>query len=106
MKDLDKILEKLYNRLGNSYLTKNFDTTPFEFKVKIRKGDRDDDLQNYIVEVYSVPDLPQTFRYKSDKKNGIHISVLGNRFKEYIGYVDTSFGGFGKTVGINFMNRK
>ena len=106
MKNLDKVLEKLFNTLGNSYLTENFNTEPFEFKVKVRSGNREDDLQDYIVEVYSVPELPESFMYKSDDKNGIHISVLRNKFKDYLQYVDTTFGDFRKTVGVNFMNRK
>ena len=106
MKNLSKSLERLYNVLGNNYLTDNFDTGPFDFKVNIRKAKDDNDLQNYIVEIYSVPELPEAFWRKSDKKNGIHISALKNKFKEYIGYVDSSFGGFGKTIGIKFMNVK
>ena len=109
MKDLSKILEKIYNTLGNKYLTDNFDAEPFEFKVKIRKGDRDDDLQDYIVEVYSIPDMPESFMYKSGKKDGndgIDISVFKHKLKELIRYVDTSFDGFIITVGIRFMNSK
>ena len=107
MKDLSKVLEKVFNVLGNEYLTNNFDIEPFEFKVKIRRGDKDDDLQDYIIEVYSIPDMPRSFTYKSGKVNGtdgIHISVLGNKFRELIRYVDSSFGEFRKTVGIRFMN--
>ena len=33
MKNFNTILEKIYNTLGNKYLTDNFDTEPFEFKV-------------------------------------------------------------------------
>jgi hypothetical protein len=115
MKNLDIILEKMYNTLGNSYLTKNFDTEPFEFKVNVRKGTYDNDLQDYIVEVYSNPDLPKSFIYKSDSDEnsdekygigGIDISVLRGLFKEYVNYVDSSFGSFGKTVGVKFMNVK
>lgn len=109
MEHFDKVLEKMYNRLGNSYLTKNFDTEPFEFKVNIRKGDREEDLQDYIVEVYSIPDMPKSFKYKSGKGNGfqgIDISILKKKFKEYIEYVDPFIGKFGKTVGIKFMNVK
>lgn len=109
MKNLDKILEKVYNTLGNEYLTNNFDTEPFEFKVNLRKGNREDDLQDYIIEIYSVPDMPNGFNYKSGKRNGsdgIDISVFKHHLKELIKYVDTSFGGFGRTVGIRFMNRK
>lgn len=108
MKNLNTILEKIYNTLGNKYITDNFDVEPFEFKVRIRKADRDDDLQDYIVEVYSTPNLPRNFDYKDGKRdsvNGIHISVLGGKFKEFIQYVDSSFGQFRKTVGIRFMNK-
>jgi hypothetical protein len=105
MEHLNKILEKLYNKLGNDYLTKHFDVEPFEFKVNVRKSNYgDDELYNYIVEVYSTPDLPESFMYKGDKKNGIHISILKHLFKEYIKYIDSSFGQFGKTIGVRFMN--
>jgi len=109
MKNLNTILEKIYNTLGNKYLTDNFDTEPFEFKVKLRKGDRDDDLQDYIIEVYSIPNMPKSLNYKSGKRNGsdgIDISVLKHKFREFIQYVDSSFGGFGRIVGIRFMNSK
>lgn len=110
MKNLDRILEKMYNTMGNKYLIDNFDTGPFEFRVNVRRGDRDDDLQDYIVEVYSTPEVPRSFRYKPDNENkighrvGIDISVLGHKFKEYASYVDPSFGKFRKTIGVKFMN--
>ena len=109
MKNLEKVLDKVFNVLGNEYLTNNFDIEPFKFKVKIRRGDKDDDLQDYIIEVYSIPDMPESFMYKSGKRNGsdgIDISVFKHKLKELINYVDSSFGGFGRTVGIRFMNRK
>ena len=106
MKNLEKVLEKLYNTLGNSYLTENFETGPFEFKVKIRKG-TGGDLKDYIVEVYSFPDVPSTFKYKlKSPYHGIHLSTLQHKFKDYIEYVDSSFGGFGKTISVKFMNVK
>lgn len=109
MKNLNNVFEKVFNTLGNKYLTDNFDTEPFEFKVKIRKGNREEDLQDYILEVHSVPDMPDSFLYKSGKRNGsdgIDISVFKHQLKEFIKYVDTSFGGFARTIGIRFMNRK
>jgi len=108
MDNVNKILGKLFNTLGNAYLTKNFQTGPFEFKVNFRKSE-DDDLQDYIIEVYSIPDIPRRFTYKPSKKNdldGIHISVLKHKFREYIKYVDPTFGEFRKTVGVKFMNVK
>ena len=109
MKNLDKVLEKIYNKLGNQYLIDNFGVEPFEFKVKIRKAHRDDVSNDYIIEIYSVPDMPDSFDYKSGKRNGsdgIDISVFKHKLRELIKYVDTSFGEFGKYVGIRFMNRK
>lgn len=106
MKNLDKVLEKTYNILGNDYLTKYFDTGPFEFKVNISKDYNADYLPDYIVEIYSVPNMPKTFKYKGDDMHGVHLSVIGEKFKEYIKYVDSTFGGFGKTIGVKFMNVK
>ena len=106
MENFNKVLEKLYNTLGNEYLKDNFDTKPFEFKVNIRKGDNND-LQDYIIEVYSIPHMPKAFKYKSGKGNGFHgidISVFKRKLKEFIKYVDSSFGQFGRTYGIKFMN--
>ena len=112
MKDLEKALNRIYNRFGNKYLTDNFDTEPFEFEVRIRKGYRSEnynDLTDYIMEIYSVPDMPDGFNYKGGKRNGsngIDISVFKHKLKELMGYIDTSFGGFGRTLGIKFMNKK
>lgn len=109
MNNLNNILGKLFNTLGNDYLTKNFETGPFEFRVNFRKSKDNDDLQDYIVEVYSIPDIPRRFTYKPGKKDyidGMHISVLKHKFREYILYVDPTFGEFRKTIGIKFMNVK
>lgn len=106
---LSNVLEKIYNTLGNKYLTDNFITDPFEFKVKVRYG-TDEDYYNYIIEVYSVPNIPQSFYYKPEVKkrdnkqaDGIDITVLAYEFKNMIEYVDGSY----KTgTGIKFMNKK
>lgn len=110
LENLSKILEKVYNTLGNKYLTDNFETGPFEFEVNIRIGGNDD-LWDYIVQVKPTPELPRSFTYKPEVKeknkiwaDGIDISVLRNEFKSYIKYIDSSFGKFGKTVGVVFVN--
>lgn len=105
--ELSNILEKLYNKLGNKYLTDNFVTEPFEFKVNVIY-DRDNDMYDYIVKVYSNPDIPDSFYYKPEIKeekrmDGIHISVLKSKFKEYIQYVEPSSK---RHYGIEFMNKK
>ena len=111
LESLSKILEKLYNTMGNKHLVDNYETGPFEFKVNVRRGDKDDDLYSYVVEVYSTPDMPRRFMYRPEVKeknkiwaDAIDISVLRSKFKEYIKYIDSSFGGFGKTIGVVFMN--
>jgi hypothetical protein len=62
---LSTMLEKLYNKLGNRYLTKNFITEPFEFEVKI-KHDKDNDMYDYIIEVRSNPPMPEGFKYRPE----------------------------------------
>lgn len=106
---LSEILEKVYNTLGNKYLTNNFITEPFEFKVKIIY-DRDNPYYDYEIQVYSIPDIPKSFFYKPEVKeekkawaDGIDISVLANEFKQYIQYVDPTSKRY---YGFKFMNRK
>ena len=73
--ELSNILTKLYNKLGNKYITDNFITDPFEFKVKVRYGDPYE-YYKYYVDVYSIPDIPEFLKYtpelrkekKKDKK--------------------------------------
>ena len=89
---ISEILEKVYNTLGNKYLTSNFKTEPFEFKVKVIY-DRDNPYYDYEIQVYSTPDIPENFFYKPELKekkrvDGIHISVLTTEFKDYIKYID------------------
>lgn len=103
--ELSTSLEKIYNTVGNRYLTSNFITEPFEFKVKVIY-DRDNDMYDYIIQVYSIPDIPDSFKYRPEVKeskrvDGIHISVLKSKFKEYIQYIDPNTNRY---YGIEFMN--
>ena len=107
MSELSSKLEKMYNLLGNKYLTDNFITQPFDFKVKVVYGD-EYDYFDYKVEVYSIPDIPKSFMYKPEvKKNkvadGIDISVLKNEFKNYINYLGLKNSSI---YGIEFMNKE
>ena len=104
---LSNILGKIYNTLGNKYLTDNFITDPFEFKVKVRYG-TNEEYYKYVIEVYSVPDIPRSFWYKPEvienkQSDGIDITVLAYEFKYMIEYVD---GSYYTGTGIKFMNRK
>jgi hypothetical protein len=104
---LSNVLGKIYNTLGNKYLTDNFITEPFEFKVKVRYG-TDEEYYRYVIEVYSVPDIPRSFWYKPEvienkRADGIDITVLAYEFRNMLEYVDGSY----KTgAGFKFMNRK
>lgn len=106
---LSTILEKLYNKLGNRYLTKNFITEPFEFEVNL-KYDRDDEFFDYIIEIYSKPPMPQTLEYRPEVKeeknktsDGVHISVIRGEFKKMFEYIETN--NYNKRyVGVVFMN--
>ena len=93
---LSEMLEKLYNKLGNRYLTRNFITEPFEFKVKIRY-DRDNEIHDYIIEVYSNPPMPNTFDYRPEVReeqnktaSGAHISVIKGEFRKIYYSIETN----------------
>lgn len=109
LKQLSKVLEKLYNTMGNQYLVDNFITEPFEFNVNVRRGG-DEDLHNYVVEIDSFPKMPKSLKYKPEviKKDNLWVdaadkSVIVHDFKKMIDYIDTSFGSFGKTIGVKFI---
>lgn len=106
MKLSPKTIEKIFNTIGNEYLVSNFETEPFEFKVNIRRGGNDD-LYDYIVEINSTPAIPEILKYRPEigkRADGAHINFIRNEFKNFIRYVDSSFGSFGNTMGIEFMN--
>ena len=79
---LSKVLTKLYNKLGNNYLTRNFITEPFEFDVKVRYNGADE-IYDYTIEVSSIPSIPESFEYKPELNkdvHGVHISVIQSKF--------------------------
>lgn len=103
---LSTILTKLFNNLGNKYLTDNFVTEPFEFVVKVRYGDNDE-YHKYVADVYTKPAMPESFNYKPEIKkekivDGIDISVFKYQLRQMIEY--TGFRGTDQT-GINFVNK-
>ncbi len=104
LKQLSAALTSLYNTVGNKWLTDNFETEPFNFRVFVRKGDNDD-LTDYVVEVYSDRPIPKAMNYKDKSKpvHGIHYSVVQHKFKELAEYIDT-FGDFRKTLGVKLMD--
>lgn len=109
LKELSDVLTKMYNKLGNKYLTDNFITEPFEFEVNVRMGGPYE-YHDYYAEVYCVPDMPNYFQYRPEvrkEKNkwadGVDISVVITQFQKMIEYVDSKRKG---KIGINFMSKK
>ena len=107
--ELSNVLTKLYNTVGNRYITQNFISKPFEFKVKVRYGEPYE-YHKYYVDVYSIPDMPEFFKYtpelrQKEKKDvvGAYVNVIELKFKSLIEYVDTERKGL---IGVNFMNVK
>jgi len=104
---LSKALTSIYNTLGNDWIVENLVSEPFNFRVYVRRGDHTD-LQDYVVEIYTDRPIPETIPFRNpseqpSKADGIHHSVLRNKFKEMAKYVD-NFGGFRKTLGVQFMD--
>ena len=108
MLKLSKTLEKLYNGLGNSYITHNFIEGPYEFTVNVRHGDGIGDVVDYVIEVYSIPDIPAkglTYKPELNKwADGVDISVIQTQFKNFVSYVYPNIGTMGNIVGVKFMN--
>lgn len=100
MLKLSKTLEKLYNGLGNSYITHNFIEGPYKDGIG--------DVYDYVIEVYSTPDIPTkglTYKPELNKwADGVDISVIQNHFKNLVSYVYPNIGTMGNIVGVKFMN--
>lgn len=105
LSEISSALEKIYNTMGNRYLTDNFNTEPFKFKVDIVRTQGDASMWDYVIRVESTPKMPESLQYKKKDTpvDGIHQSVLRNNFKKYIYYIDPTFGTFRKTVGLVFV---
>jgi len=106
-KEISSALEKIYNTMGNNYLTSNFITEPFEFKVNFVRTPEDESLWDYVIRVESTPKMPESLEYRNKKTpngvDGVHKSVVQHNFKKYIYYIDPTFGSFRKTVGLVFV---
>jgi len=106
--ELSNILTKVYNTLGNNYIMENYISEPFEFKVNVRYGNPYE-YYDYYAEIYSVPDIPEYFKYKPEVKKklnkigaGVDIKIIELKFKQMISYVDPDRA---KKTGVLFNNR-
>lgn len=109
LKILSNQLSKIYNTLGNDWLTKNFETEPFNFRVFVKRDYEPDALGDYLVEVYTYDLIPKVFKYREEVKkdklaDGIHYSVLSNKLKELIKYVVPNMGDFRNTFEVRLMD--
>jgi len=94
---LSKQLTKLYNKLGNDWLEKNFNVDPFRFTVYVKKGDEYLDKGDYLVQIYSDPWMPTNFT-KDDEY--IDLDEVIQEFEEMAQYVlETD-----KTFEVKFMD--
>lgn len=107
---LSKALTSVFNSLGNQWLIENSDESPFQFKVFVRRADIGDYKGDLIAEVYTDRPVPWEMKYKKNSEkgaqgiDGFHNSVLSNKLEELANYVDV-FGGFGKTLAVEFMDQ-
>lgn len=107
LSQLSKALTSVFNTLGNDWITENLISEPFRFRVYVRRADPYD-LTDIVAQVFTDRPIPQTIPYKNpeeqkSKADGIHYSVLQNKFKELANYIET-FGSFGKTFSVEFMD--
>jgi hypothetical protein len=106
---ISKSLTKIYNTLGNEWLTSNFKTEPFEFTVFVRRGDPDD-LGDFVVEVFSSEPIPSSgLEYKDELKSsknthGIHPSVIKYKFKKLLKYIIPNDGEYRSIFEIKLMD--
>lgn len=109
-KSFDKLFEKIIDRFVNSYLKRVTDIDyNYNFEVKSRYGDRDSDLQDWIIEIYTDKPIPSKFQYSDEykkKKNvdGFHQNVLAYEIKQMLPSMGIDIKSFRNTVGIKFMN--
>ena len=107
--ELSNILTKVYNTIGNRYIIENYTVGPFEFKVRIRYGNPYE-YHDYYAEVYSVPEIPEYFRYKPEVRKEkkklspiVDYAFVELEFKKIISYIDPERS---SKFGVNFMNVK
>ena len=109
LEELSNVLTKVYNTVGNRYIIENYTVGPFEFKVKVRYGNPQE-YHDYYAEVYSVPEIPEYFRYKPEVRkeknmNAVEVNsiIVELEFKKMISYIDPKRS---SKFGVNFMNVK
>jgi len=81
---LSKQLTKLYNKLGNEWLTNEFDTEPFDFTVYVKNGDEILDQGDYLVQIYSNTWMPKSFNRNGKK---VRLEKISNKFEEMAKYI-------------------
>jgi hypothetical protein len=105
----DRLLEKVINKVINSYLKKvTKEQLSYNFKVKTKYVNND--LYSWVVEIHTDEPIPYTFTYNDEYKkkrnvDGFHYSVLVKEIKtliESMGVVGNRNVG---VFGIELMNK-
>lgn len=98
-----KTLTKLFNSLGNSYITSNFDEQPFVFSVYLKKGDEMFDDADYLAEVHTNRFIPKNFKVKDTPKKRVSIEKVRQEFEQMTSYLD-GVANEGKKIQVRFMD--
>lgn len=98
-----KTLTKLFNSLGNSYITETFDEEPFLFSVYLKRGDPMFDEKDYLAEVHTTRFIPKMFRSKKNPKKTVSVEKVRQKFEEMTSYLDI-VANEGKTIQVRFMD--
>lgn len=108
LKILSNQLSKIYNTVGNEWLTRNFKTEPYDFKTFVKRGDIDDTV-DYIVEVYTHDLIPKDFEYRDEianekKTKSANHTILTNKLKELIKYIIPTTDDLKNTFSVKLMD--
>jgi hypothetical protein len=98
-----KTLTKLFNSLGNSYITENFEEQPFLFNVYLKRGDPMFEEADYLAEVHTNRFVPKFFKLRSNPKKKVSSEKIREKFQEMTSYLD-EVANEGKKIQVRFMD--
>lgn len=103
LKTTSKTLTKLFNTLGNDFITNNFEEKPFYFTVFLKEGDPMFDEKDYVAEVHTDRWIPKKFKLKTNPEKSESVNLLKEKFEEMIEYVG-EIDGKDKKIQVRFMD--
>jgi hypothetical protein len=98
---LSKALSIVFNNLANDWIKEHLDQEPFLFRTLVRKpGHDEEELGDYIVEVYTDRFIPRTMTYTKDgKKKKITPEFLRKKLISLSKYIEPT-----KSIEIKLMD--